>query len=289
LQQASAGMFFLPLLCHAAAPFNRDSRGRIVAPVFVNGRGPFKFAIDTAANLSMISSELAADLHLRAATGAPLQVQGSIGPRATNLVDIERLELDQLHTGARQLGLLEPAQLDAAHGLLGADVLRGQVLDLQLRAASVAVYRADALAGVATDWKQASDVPAERRFDTLLALRVRVGNRHARAILDTGAQRSIGNRALLQALGLRASGESNRDAVLTGFNGSMIGATSIATPALQLGAARLAPADILYADLPLFESWGGANRPMLLLGMDRIGQLGRVLIDYRRTRVHVWA
>ncbi len=289
MKQASAGMFFLPLLCNAAAPFKRDSHGRIIAPVFINGRGPFRFAIDTAANLSMISSELAADLRLRAATGAPLQVQGSIGPRATSLVDIERLELDQLHTGARRLGLLEPAQLDEAHGLLGADVLRGQVLDLQLRAERVAVHQADALARVAEDWKLASQVPVERRFDTLLALRVRVGNTRARAILDTGAQRSIGNRALMRALGLRAAGESNRDAVLTGINGSMIGATSIATPALQLGAARLAPAEILYADLPLFESWGSANRPMMLLGMDRLDQLGRVLIDYRLTHVLVWA
>src|SRR5262249_19642673 len=49
-----------------AAPTRLDRIGRIVAPVMLNGRGPFRFVVDTGANRSVITTQLAAALGLEA-------------------------------------------------------------------------------------------------------------------------------------------------------------------------------------------------------------------------------
>src|SRR5580704_18446199 len=48
-----------------ASPTTRDHIGRIVAPVMVNGRGPYRFIIDTGASDSTVSPDLARTLGLQ--------------------------------------------------------------------------------------------------------------------------------------------------------------------------------------------------------------------------------
>ena len=42
-----------------ASPTTRDHIGRVVVPVTLNGQGPFRFIVDTGANHSTISPQLA--------------------------------------------------------------------------------------------------------------------------------------------------------------------------------------------------------------------------------------
>lgn len=296
LLQAALGLSLLRAAAPglAATPLTRDRHGRVMAAVNINGRGPFRFAIDTAANLSMISSELAGDLRLRAAADPAVLIRGSLGQQAGHTVGIESLSVDELSLGARSLGILPVAQLGDADGLLGADCLTDCTLDLQLREAQLRIYRsrdAAATAAAATTMAMTlggSRVAATRHFDSLLALRTQLGRVAVQAILDTGAQRSIGNLALQRALGLRSPGDTHSEAVLTGIDGSRRAAHVIATPPLRLGTVSLLPTPILYTDLPAFEQWGFSRQPSLLLGMDLIGLLGRVLVDYHSTRVLIW-
>ncbi|HEX7418020.1 MAG TPA: aspartyl protease family protein, partial [Steroidobacteraceae bacterium] len=55
-----------------AIPTTRDRIGRIIAPVTLNGRGPFRFVVDTGANHSTVSSALAAALRLTPAANVML-------------------------------------------------------------------------------------------------------------------------------------------------------------------------------------------------------------------------
>ncbi len=282
LLQAVALSLLRPESGRAAVSLTRDRLGRLVVPVEINGRGPFRFALDTAANRSMLSTQLAADLGLRVSRSPAIIVQGSIGSQPLEAVAIDSLVIDQRRLGALNLGLLSPAQLAGADGLLGADGLEGAVLDLDLQAARIS------LAAGAVSPPHASRVRAERRFGSLLLLHLQVGGTPLPAILDTGAQRSIGNRPLQRALALRATGTAADTAVITAVGGTTTTADIITTSALRIGAIQLRPARLLFADLPVFRQWNLDQRPALLLGMDLIGELGRVSVDYRRTRVLVW-
>ncbi len=284
IAQALLGLLVSPVLSNAAVLLRRDRRGRLIVPVFINERGPFQFAIDTGTSLTVISRQLAADLRLKAPATAAVLMQGSTEDKLSSLVEIAKLETDWISLGAWQLGLLGVDELDGVDGLLGADCLTGRQVDLHVRSGTAVLAESveRPLAG------GASRLGVIRRFETLLAVRVAFGSTATVAILDTGAQRSVGNRPLQAALRLRPGDGIDRGAVVTGIAGGFTNADIIASPPLRLGAVQLKPGDVLFADLPIFERWDFARRPALLLGMDLLGQLGRVLVDYRRTRVLVW-
>ncbi len=46
-------------------------------------------------------------------------------------------------------------------------------------------------------------------------------------------------------------------------------------------------AEIRFADLHIFEYWRLRSRPALLLGMDVLGALDALVIDYRRKELQV--
>src|SRR5438874_8726067 len=57
-----------------ASPTRLDHIGRIIAPVMVNGQGPFRFIVDTGASWSTVSPHLAHTLGLTPAANQPMQV-----------------------------------------------------------------------------------------------------------------------------------------------------------------------------------------------------------------------
>jgi predicted aspartyl protease len=131
------------------------------------------------------------------------------------------------------------------------------------------------------------DVAIARRLGTLLALRARLGDVEFGAILDTGAQRSIGNLALARALRLALETGPDTAAVVRGADGRALAARQLETPGIRLGATTLPAQPLLYADLPVFASWRWQDRPALLLGMDLLVRLSRLQVDYPRHRVAI--
>ena len=112
-----------------------DLYARMTAPLKVDGRGPFPFVVDTGANQSVISSELAVRLSLP--RGAPSPLNGVAG-------------MEMAPTTAAALGLGRRARRDTTlfvlpqaaiggDGMLGLDGLDGQtlVLDFKRRALQI--------------------------------------------------------------------------------------------------------------------------------------------------------
>src|SRR2546430_14245077 len=62
-----------------ASPTRLDRIGRVVAPVMVDGRGPFRFIVDTGATHSTIAPHLAKLLKLEPAEQAPVLINGITG------------------------------------------------------------------------------------------------------------------------------------------------------------------------------------------------------------------
>jgi hypothetical protein len=96
-----------------------------LAPVFIDGRGPFAFALDTGASYSVIDQELADELNLPSA-GPPVEVTGVAATAEAGQVraggwrvGVVPLPGDTMVT----LDLSEPNRRLKLRGLLGSDVL----------------------------------------------------------------------------------------------------------------------------------------------------------------------
>jgi len=79
-----------------AAPTSIDRIGRIMAPVMVNGQGPFRFIVDTGASRSAISPSLAERLGLVPSVEDSLTVQGVTGSDQVPSVMIDRLQAGEM-------------------------------------------------------------------------------------------------------------------------------------------------------------------------------------------------
>jgi hypothetical protein len=95
-----------------------------VIPVYIGGKGPYPFALDTGAMKSLVDSKLAADLHLRNVGQARGAIVGVAGSERGSLVEIRNWRAGQiaLHPETIAAARLTPGGNGPA-GLLGSDVL----------------------------------------------------------------------------------------------------------------------------------------------------------------------
>ena len=117
---------------------DRDRYQRMTVPVTIQGHGPFDFMIDTGAQATVLSRDLADQLQLYNRGTATL-----IGMASSALV--ETTPVDDFTLGSRSFyirraPLLERAHIGDADGILGLDSLQDQrvLLDFDKRQISVA-------------------------------------------------------------------------------------------------------------------------------------------------------
>ena len=111
----------------------KGTRGETLAlvPVYIEGRGPFAFALDTGASRSVVDSRIAAELGLSAA-GGEIEVSGVGGRTVARPVRVVSWRVGDIDIPTSTLDALEPSGGDGKtglQGLLGSDTLsRFQVI-----------------------------------------------------------------------------------------------------------------------------------------------------------------
>ena len=63
--------------------------------------------------------------------------------------------------------------------------------------------------------------------------------------------------------------------------------TRLATPSLSAGYPHDAKSAMTFADFEIFKHWKMTEEPAMLIGMDVLGLLDTLIIDYRRREVQV--
>ncbi len=58
-------------------------------------------------------------------------------------------------------------------------------------------------------------------------------------------------------------------------------------PKVRIGAAELRGLEVTFGDLHVFRIWKLENQPALLIGMDLLGTVQRLVIDYRRREIQI--
>lgn len=267
-----------------ASPTRLDHVGRVVAPVMVDGQGPFRFIVDTGATRSTISPQLAAKLGLDPGKGTPLEVNGITGSAAVPSVSIISLRAGALVLTDSQFPVVWAPLMAGADGILGIAGLRDKRLFVDFRHNSVAIT----VSGGATAPPGFDRVSGQLLESGLLMISARVGGVRTEAIIDTGSERSIGNTALRDALAWRR--RKGHEPEVTEVYGATptVGSGVIDTvPTIDFGRLHIEKVTLVYGPFHIFKVWGLESRPALIIGMDVLGTVNALAIDFKRAELDI--
>jgi predicted aspartyl protease len=259
----------------AEVPIAIAASGHATVPV-EGGFGVRQFVFDTGAEGSAVYANFADEVGLKSAGNE--QLQGQTGTADVPLVRLDRLTLDGTAKTA-----LEAVKLDARAdgvplaGIVGLDLFGDRTVDFDLPRKRLSLLppgtRPVAGAGIA----------ATPTAGNLLTVPVRIGAATATAVIDTGARKTRINWNLGTLLGLDPTKLAKGDTIQGATNSAVeTGATRIGD--VHLGDRILTDAPVLVADLPVFEAFGVADRPAIILGLDWLTET-RMVIDFPARRV----
>jgi predicted aspartyl protease len=264
-----------------ACPTTRDYVGRVVAAVMVNGRGPYRFIVDTGANESTISPKLAAALGIAPSTTRSLTVAGVTGTEIVPSVPIESLRAGAMVIAHSQLPVVWSPIMTGADGILGAAGLAQDSLLVDFLHNTVVINTASDV-GIPSGYAR---VQATRMRSGLLSVPGEVGGVPVDAIIDTGSPQTLGNMALYRALYSkpRVGGEAR----VYGVTKQVRPGDVQVAPTVDLGAIRIGNAVLVFGDFPIFQVWGLTQHPAIILGMDVLGTVDALSIDFRHAEIGV--
>jgi hypothetical protein len=263
------------------SPTRRDRIGRIWAPVLIDGKGPYRLVLDTGANRSAITARAAQTLGIPPAPDGSKLVMGFTGSTTVPTIHVNRLEVGDLLIGPADMPVLADV-FGGAEGVLGNEGLADKRIYADFTRDQLMISRSHG-ERARLDLKV---VPLRLIRGGLLVADVRVGTVRAKAIIDTGAQGSIGNLVLREALMRRAPLNAMRDEIV-GVSLDVQDGDSFATPDIDFGQLTVRGLRVTFGDMYLFQHWKLTDEPTLTLGMDLLGSFDVLVIDYKRQELQI--
>jgi hypothetical protein len=258
------------------APTRRDRIGRIWAPVYINNKGPFRMVLDTGANRSGVIASVAEALHLPPDTSSRLMLHGVTGSAAVSTIRVDSLLVGDVLIKTSRLPIL-PDALGGAEGILGTEGLVDRRVFIDFRRDLIIIARSH-------------NQPAPYGFETipfrfergrLLVVDAEVGRVRCKAIIDTGGQATVANLALKRAISRRSARNVTVDEI-EGVTKEIQLGEGYSPPPIIFGKLEIRSDHMTFADMNIFKHWQLTDEPALLIGMDAIGLLDTLIIDYRR-------
>ena len=264
-----------------AAPTLRDRIGRVWAPVFINGKGPFRLVLDTGATRSAVIASVAERLGLKTQSNNRVRLHGVTGNAIVGTIHVDSLEAGELLLKGSVLPVVADV-FGGAEGVLGTEGLADKRIVIDFGRDRVEITRSHNQAapdGFTT-------IPVKFVRGALLAVSARMGNSRIQAIIDTGGERSVGNEALRTTLATRKHATAVQ-AEIVGVTLDVQRGDVIPTPSVELGTLKISPLGIMFGDMAIFEHWRLQREPTLLIGMDVLGMVDVLILDYRRKELQI--
>lgn len=259
-----------------------DPANRMTVEVNIDGQGPYRFVVDTGAERTVISSELAQSLGLDPGGGISLA-------SVSRVTRVPSVLIPELEVGRRTLSTIHAPSLSqrnlGAQGMLGVDSLRSQRVifdfgrqELTLSASHIEDDRSPPGEIV---------VRGRTRLGRMVLTNASVDGQRVTVIVDTGSQVTIGNSALRRRLARGNRLGETRRLSLTGVTGDQVIAEYTVVRRLRMGGVHMEDLPIAFSDVQLFRHLNVADRPAILLGMDALRAFERVSIDFANRRVRL--
>jgi predicted aspartyl protease len=266
-----------------ATPTTKDHIGRIVAPVTIDGH-LFRFVVDTGASHSTVSPSLVQALGLVTDNETQIIVNGVTGTANAPSVVIGSLRVGDLKIGPLRLPVVWAPLMAGQDGILGVAGLNIACLSVDFEQNRVAIF------GSATrPTRDYVRVPAKKLKSGLITVNASVGGVRAVAVIDTGAQRSLGNLALRDALSRRRGREepASEPTDVYGSTSEVVRGEMRGSPMISLGDVRIADVSLVYGEFHIFDVWKMNDKPALIVGMDVLGSVNAFRIDFRTQDLYV--
>ncbi|MFN3815508.1 retroviral-like aspartic protease family protein [Brevundimonas sp.] len=256
---------------------------RMAVQVMIGEAGPYRFVVDTGAGRTSISRELAAALRL--APGPPVLVHSILESEITQTALAASLSLADIRVRDLVMPVFSRARL-GVDGLLGLDVLGGRRLVFDIRGEMLHITPTGSRhlqtpqrrLGV----RDAAELLRGHRWaGGMTVIEGRADRAPLSAVLDTGAQYSIGNRSLYNAIAVRRPSTIHRarPVILHGVAGQPVPGDLAILSELRLGGVRITGLPILFAALHVFDLWQAEETPTLLMGADIMRLFSRIILD----------
>jgi predicted aspartyl protease len=255
-----------------------DAARRLSVQAFVNGQGPFDFLVDTGANSSVITAELAQALHLP--LGGVSQLHSIAGAQVVQLAKVASLTVGRRTRTGMTVSILPRAQL-RMDGVLGLDWLGRASLLLDFKRRRMVV-------GEALPAPDNMTVIVKSRLlrSGLTLLDAFMPLQRLIAFVDSGSTTTVGNLALLEAA-------RDHDAVLGPFTATELrSVTGKVMPGRQAILSRLTVGKMTLRNVPLilgpihtFDYWGFREQPAIVIGTDILQKFDTVAMDFKRNEV----
>lgn len=264
-----------------ASPTRPDRSGRVVAAVMLDGKGPFRFLLDSGADASMLSPRLVPVLGLHLSQDKVIRVVGATGVQLLPWVQIARLQVgDVIQTNVR-MPIVDGAVLEGLDGVLGMAGLGARDLEVDFAHNWVSIFKSADLAAPGF-----LVIPASRTKGGMLQVRAMVGGIPIAAIIDTGASTTLGNAALHTALRDQMTRRASPARVI-GVTRQVAPGGSIPSPTIVVGPIAIKHLHIVYTHVAIFKLWHLQSRPAAIIGMDVLGSVSALILDYGHPRVLV--
>jgi len=265
-------------------PTTSDAEGRVVAPISVNGRGPYRFIVDTGANRSAIAEALAAQLGLTS-SGAG-QVHSVYGVNEAPLVEVEGLHYADVSLRGEVMPVLRPDVLAGEHGLLGVDGMRGRQLRIDFERNCIDIVPSRRTGPIQSRWMA---LGGEMRFGHLVIVEGEISGVEVKVFLDTGSNQTLANLALYDALDARVGRPRTVEQSIVAYSAGrpVVLDRGVVIPRMTLGPLEVRDVTAYVGDFHIFDVWGLSQEPTLLVGMDVLSQAAGLAIDYGRGRVYL--
>lgn len=259
------------------APTRRDRIGRIWAPVYINDKGPFRLVLDTGASHSGIIASVAAALELPLNQSGNVQLRGVTGSAVVPTVRVDSLVVGDLLLHGKRLPIITDA-LGGAEGILGTEGLADKRIYIDFRNDLIMISRSNnerASPGFFT-------IPVKFSRGKLLTVDAMMGSVKITAIIDTGGQATIANLAARNALYRKPPKNAPSIDTIIGATADEQQGEGYAPPPIVIGDIQIRSSHMTFGDMYIFEHWKMTTQPAVLIGMDALGLLDTLIIDYKR-------
>lgn len=264
-------------------PFDIDASRRMAVEVTVEGQGPFSFLVDTGAERTVISRELANRLKLDQGSGLRLAtISGSSDARS---YQVASLEMANLRLNPFEAPALYGRHIGAA-GLVGVDMLQNRRILINFVTEQMKVLESHPHARPLIRNDDAIVVEARNIAGRLILSDARIDGKQIKVIIDTGAQTSVGNLALKRLVSKRRQNlHPYFPTLLMSVTGKTIPAEKTQIKRIAIEGVDVNDLPIAFADSQAFRSLGLHDKPALLLGMDCLQMFDRIEIDFVNRRI----
>lgn len=274
----------------AVVPHRTGASGQIVVEAMVNGHGPFTFAVDTGASISVIYERARAEAAIEPVSGAQVNVLGMTGTGFFPVAEVERISVGTENWDNVRVALLPdagPVELQV-DGILGLDFLSRYAIWFSQKERVLRFYPRELVADRAYDGWSAIKLNEMRVGDgdvSVYAFDIFVNGERIPTIFDLGASFNVMNQWAARRLDVSVRTPVNRVDV-QGVMGQIPVLAEVLVWQLRIENNYWRNRTFLVGEFPLFEVLDVRRNPFAIAGTSFFKQRD-FIIDFARERLLV--